>query len=198
MRRSNKRPERVVQWSKLILLGLLDVGEGLVEVMLATPYKGGATLLPKRTRGWYYTLGNLEQRGYVRRIAGVGRDGRYCLTQKGKRRVIKIQLRDHLSQRRTWDGKWRVLIFDVPERRRSARDFLRRELRLLGFKQLHRSVWVTPYDMPPAFRELLKESRLLSSTRFLIAETIDYDVDLRRWFDLPVGRHNISFKSSRS
>ena len=186
---------RRTQWSRLILLGLLDVGEAFIEVMLSTSYKGSPTLLPKRTIGSYYALHRLEKNGYVRRVTGTKR--RYRLTLAGRRRALKLWLYCKPAGQQVWDGKWRVLIFDVPERRRAARDFLRRELRLFEFKQLHRSVWVSPFDIPANFQELLGEAGLKFDTRLLIVEKINYDADLRRWFNLPTPRH-LSDKSSRS
>jgi len=186
---------RRTQWSRLILLGLLDVGEAFIEVMLSTSYKGSPTILPKRTIGSYYALRRLEKSGYVRRVAGAKR--RYKLTLAGRRRALKLRLYRKPAGQQVWDGKWRVLIFDVPERRRAARDFLRRELRLFEFKQLHRSVWVSPFDIPANFQELLGEAGLKFDTRLLIVEKINYDADLRRWFNLPTPRH-LSDKSSRS
>jgi hypothetical protein len=58
-------------------------------------------------------------------------------------------------------------------------------------------VWVSPFDIPANFQELLGEAGLKFDTRLLIVERINYDADLRRWFNLPVKR-NHSDKSSRS
>lgn len=176
----------MVQWSKALLLGLLEVGDTFVDVMLSTSYKGGPTLLPKRTLGSYWALRSLERRGYVRLISK--RTHRYALTGKGRRRALELQVRSAPARRRVWDGRWRVIIFDVPERRRAARDFLRRELRLAGFCQLHRSVWIAPFDPPPGFDALLDEVGLRSSSRLLLVEAMNYDDDLRRSFGIPLRR----------
>ena len=67
------------------------------------------------------------------------------LTEKGKKAV-----RDHRKagghSRRIWDEKWRVVIFDVPEKRAQARRYLRNYLKSLGFGKVQRSIWITPYD----------------------------------------------------
>lgn len=176
----SRRPlRRAAKLSVAILLGLLKVGDMFVEVVLSTPYKGAPTLLPKRTIGSYYALRSLERRGYVQQ-----RGQRYALTATGRRRALELLARSQKSTTSSWDGKWRVYIFDVPERRRAARDFLRRELRLLGFQKLHQSVWVSPFDPPPAFQQLLREVGLLAHGRLLLVAAMDYDRDLRRRFGL--------------
>lgn len=44
-----------------------------------------------------------------------------------------------------WDNKWRIVVFDIPEEKRLARDILRRKLRQLGFRLIQKSVWVLPW-----------------------------------------------------
>lgn len=47
---------------------------------------------------------------------------------------------------KTWDGFWRVVIFDIPESRRKERDNLRRRLIRMGFGRMQDSVYFSPYD----------------------------------------------------
>ena len=48
---------------------------------------------------------------------------------------------------RPWDGKWRLVLFDLPMERHVQRGRLRRYLRARGFGYLQGSVWVTPDPM---------------------------------------------------
>ena len=45
---------------------------------------------------------------------------------------------------RTWDGKWRVILFDIPEVDRKSRRSLRQKLQAGGFGCLQRSAWISP------------------------------------------------------
>ena len=49
---------------------------------------------------------------------------------------------------RPWDGKWRMVLFDLPETERRMRDQLRLNLVGSGFGCMQRSVWITPDPMP--------------------------------------------------
>lgn len=83
-----------------------------------------------------------------------------------------------------WDGKWRVVIFDVPETLKRNRRLFRRRLIDLGFVMLQKSTWVYPY---PCLKEvsLLKEFYKVSSfVNFITAEDIDLKPDLVQKFDL--------------
>lgn len=83
-----------------------------------------------------------------------------------------------------WDGTWRLVIFDVPEKYRYQRDYLRDLLKGLGFFQLQKSTWITPYPIPEFFASLLEEERIIAYARILHVDEIDYDKDLREHFQL--------------
>lgn len=74
------------------------------------------------------------------------KDGELQLTleEKGKKRMLQYKM-DALSLKNTgkWDGLWRVVIFDIPEDNRKAREFFREKLKNLGFQQLQKSVFIT-------------------------------------------------------
>lgn len=55
-----------------------------------------------------------------------------------------------LTSNRSWDRKWRVVLYDIPESKRSARDQIRSLLKNLGFRNLQISVWVHPL---PCFKQ---------------------------------------------
>jgi CRISPR-associated endonuclease Cas2 len=67
------------------------------------------------------------------------------LTKSGRSRWQKIELDKPLASD-YWDGIWRLVIFDIPTKRRLRRDALRNQLKRVGFRQLQESVWITPYD----------------------------------------------------
>lgn len=69
------------------------------------------------------------------------------LTEKGKKIALrynteKIKIKKPLR----WDKKWRIIIFDIPEKNRSARDIFRDKLKTLNFYELQKSVFVHPYN----------------------------------------------------
>jgi len=68
------------------------------------------------------------------------------LTKKGTQELHKYELGEiKIKKPFRWDGKYRVIIFDIKETRRSTRNDLRRWLQHLGFVRLQQSVWVHPY-----------------------------------------------------
>lgn len=67
------------------------------------------------------------------------------ITEKGKRRILEYDFENIEIQKKVRDGKWRMIIFDIPEEKKSARDVFRRKLLQLGFIRLQDSVFASAY-----------------------------------------------------
>mgnify|MGYP001617628735 FL=1 len=85
-----------------------------------------------------------------------------------------------------WDRKWRIVIFDIWERRRGVRDRLRNLLQKNGFVKVQNSVWVYPYDCEELFVFLRTNLRLGKGILYIVAEEIEYDEAFRKHFKLPL------------
>jgi hypothetical protein len=74
------------------------------------------------------------------------------LSDKGKRKVLEFSIDNiRIGKPIHWDKKWRIVMFDIPEKRRAARNVLREKLKNIGFKEIQKSVFVHPY---PCFDEI--------------------------------------------
>lgn len=76
------------------------------------------------------------------------------LTDSGRDRALWKKVTFENTE---WDGKWRLVIWDIPEKRRFARDLLRFKLKQLGFKQWQKSVWATKVNCTKLLREYIKQ-----------------------------------------
>ena len=71
----------------------------------------------------------------------------YKINNKGKEKIKKFVFNElKIKKSNTWDGKWRLVIFDIPERHRKNRNALRNKLIDLGFYQCQKSAWIHPFD----------------------------------------------------
>ncbi|OGE81027.1 MAG: hypothetical protein A3H72_00845 [Candidatus Doudnabacteria bacterium RIFCSPLOWO2_02_FULL_48_8] len=87
-----------------------------------------------------------------KKILGIGNDGRgntvIKLTDQGKAKIIRYKLEDMvLNKPKRWDQKWRIVIFDIPEKFRVNRNTLSQKLKALGFYQMQKSAWLWPYPV---------------------------------------------------
>ena len=82
------------------------------------------------------------------------------------------QLRENVKPKKfKWDGVWRVVIFDIPEENKRVRYVLRETLKILGFRPLQKSVWISKRNFTKEIRKWVKELKL--SQYILIFETKD-------------------------
>lgn len=108
-----------------------------------------------------------------------------AITEKGKTQVLAYAL-NHLEihPMQHWDGKWRLVIFDIAERYRRARDTVRHVLKKAGFYQFQESVFICPY---PCEKEIMYLREVLSvphEMKIIQADRIENDEDLRQIFHL--------------
>lgn len=61
------------------------------------------------------------------------------------------------EEKKEWDGKWRIVVFDIPEQKRLIRNLFRRNLKKWGFKSLQKSVWVSKKDVIDKLFEYIKD-----------------------------------------
>lgn len=83
-------------------------------------------------------------------------ESRYRLTEKGfKELCFEFPFFRFLKE--TWDGRWRVISYEIPESKREIRDRLRREMQGWGLGPWHRSFWLTPHPVIEKLRDLVSQ-----------------------------------------
>jgi phenylacetic acid degradation operon negative regulatory protein len=93
--------------------------------------------------GFHRQLARLEKLQLVERVEQAADERVHRLTEAG--RLWALGGRDpETCWRRPWDGRWRLVLFDVPLGQDAARNKLRSYLRDHGFGYLQNSVWITP------------------------------------------------------
>ena len=108
-----------------------------------------------------------------------------AITVKGQAILNRWKLRDYqIKKPRKWDGKWRMIIFDIQEKKRGSRDQLRQTLVQIGFEKLQQSVWVFPYDCEDLLMLIKADMELGKNLLYIVAEEIENDKKLRKHFHL--------------
>lgn len=67
------------------------------------------------------------------------------ITEKGKRRLLEYDFENLDIKKKKVDGKWRLVIFDIPEDKKVSRDAFRKKLLQIEFIRLQDSVFATCY-----------------------------------------------------
>ena len=107
------------------------------------------------------------------------------LTPKGEAKLRQLEAGEfNLKRPKKWDGKWRILSFDIKEERRGTRDKLRATINAIGFKKLHQSSWVYPHPCEDLITLLKADFKIGKEVLYIIADSIENDRALREHFSL--------------
>lgn len=109
----------------------------------------------------------------------------YELTPEGESKLRQLEIRGYkLACPRKWDRKWRVIIFDIPEKKKKVREQIRNLFISAGFSRLQDSVWVYPYDCEDIIGLLKTDFGVGKDVLYMIVDEIENDRRLREEFDL--------------
>ncbi len=176
------------------------------EAVLATLADGGEMLLtviaPNAAQLLNYVIKDSRQQhdrlAYLRRVVGslvvrglvikVKNDRGQTLlriTEQGRKELKRYLTHDlEIKKPRRWDGKYRLIVFDIKETKRIIRDELRKWLEHLGFKRLQNSVWVYPYECREIVILLKSQFKIGKDVLYVTADDIENDHWLRAHFNL--------------
>jgi len=129
------------------------------------------------------TFYNLKRQGLIE-IHQRGGQIYINLTKEGKKKAGRFQIGAlKIKKPKKWDGKWRLVIFDISQLKKIHREAFRGKLKELGFYPLQKSVWIHPFDCQAEI-ELLREFFGLTEReiRLIIAEKIGKDQEIKEFF----------------
>lgn len=135
-----------------LLLKYLATGGFITILSLANPqlpyYIIKAYLKNRRFRKDRFSqdLKRLQRRELIDYEVMSNGEIKIVLSVKGKKLALQYKI-DNMAipKPKKWDGRWRLIIFDIPDKKRSASNALGLKLKELGFYKLQKSVWIYPY-----------------------------------------------------
>jgi len=189
MEREVRRERRLGAFQQAMLAAVVIGG----VVLIAATAPNAAQLLrffPGYKKGAKFNyqyksaLGRLAAKGLVTFVEKDGR--RYArITEKGRLMLQMETEKTAIAKKRRWDRRWRVVIFDIPERRKSVRVSIRRFMHEYGFVRLQDSVWIYPYDCEDLIALAKANFRVGADVLYMIVERLEQDKYLREHFALP-------------
>ncbi len=186
-------PRRYSELTKKILLGFA-VGGIILTVPIAPGVLLALKLFQGKTEGQKKKeekkkIGEMFSRLKKNRLIILQRkdNGTFLveLTEKGKRKVEEIKFQNLIVQKpKQWDGLWRIVIFDIPNKRKTVREALRAKLKEWNFSQFQESVWVCPWPCEKEIEFVVELFGIQPFVHFLEAKRIANDVRLKTHFKL--------------
>lgn len=122
-------------------------------------------------------LTDLERGGYLERLE-TDRTSFARLTKKGKAKANSLKLTaDSSVVDPRWDGKWRIILLDLPESRKAERESLRYLLKKAGFVCLKNSAWISPYPFEHLFTNIKKDLGLTTEIMIITTNSLDTETE---------------------
>ncbi|NQV88183.1 MAG: hypothetical protein HQ402_01320 [Parcubacteria group bacterium] len=115
------------------------------------------------------------------------KDGREFIeiTEKGKKKLLAYDFDDlEIVKPKKWDGLWRIVIFDIPEKKKYVRDTLNIKLKELGFKPIQKSTFVLPYDCEDLVCFIREHLYARDGIQYILAKKIEGESDLKDYFGI--------------
>lgn len=136
----------------------------------------------KQLRNAFYSL---KRRNFIKVIQEKDDKIKIELTNKGEVRIKEFSI-DSLTipQPKQWDNKWRVVIFDIPNKFAKARDALRKKLKELNFYQLQKSVWVFPHECEDEILFIANIFQIEPFIEILVVEKMLHENRIKKFFKI--------------
>ncbi len=170
---------------------LLALGAGLALYFVLSSPSGARRLLKGIKKEWRArrareALDRLQRRKLVSYRQIEKNVYEIELTDAGKRKVLYYKIEEMTPRRpKRWDDTWRIILFDIPESKKKARDALRQKFHVWGFYMLQKSVFVYPFpceDEIAIIRDLFE----IPTSSLILIETkhVAHEKELKRRFGL--------------
>jgi DNA-binding transcriptional regulator PaaX len=172
--------------TEIILSTLLVVGVIAVAVTMPNAVQLFKYFKPKNTferRKIKRSVYGLEKSGFIQRKNK--EDDIFILTEKGRERAMRYALaKMKIASQKKWDKKWRLVMFDVPEKKMQARRAINFALKRLGFVQYQKSIFVTPFPCEKEIDFVGGCFRIRENIRIVVASEIEGEDTLRKAFNV--------------
>jgi CRISPR/Cas system-associated endoribonuclease Cas2 len=112
-------------------------------------------------------------------------DEKIRLTRKGKKLLSEIFISElKIVKPKKWDGIWRLVAYDIPEKYKKSRDQFRFVLEQNGFQIIQKSLWVNPYECKEEIAVLAKTMNLTKYVIFLSTDKLPNQEEMEQHFNL--------------
>ena len=151
-------------------------GFKLMKMMCGCDSKKGLKKFDKNTIK--INVSRLKKQGLIAQ----GENKKIHLTANGKEMILYVKDRYSVLEK-PWDGKIRIVIFDVAEKQRRSREWLRIELLLLQFKQLQKSVYVGKYPISDELYKDIIKNEIFKDVFVFTVDQVDKEDELLKFLE---------------
>lgn len=134
----------------------------------------------------YFLKYNLKRLKQQKVVEIINKDGQEIvkLTKKGYTKYLKFILEELSLKGRKWDGKWRIVIYDISKFKRNQQTAFRYILKYINFLLLQKSVYLTPYPCEEQITYLREYFGIGDEVILIRADKIENEFVYKQYFGL--------------
>ncbi|MDO8638686.1 MAG: hypothetical protein Q7R43_03860 [Candidatus Daviesbacteria bacterium] len=107
------------------------------------------------------------------------------LSSEGQTKFLRYKLEEiMIDHPPKWDGKWRLIIYDVPQGKRVFAENFRRLLRKIECLKLQKSVYLTPYPCDKQIEFLRQYYDLSEEVLYLVISKLENEKIYKTYFGI--------------
>lgn len=186
----SSKKRRRVHYVRQTVLGVIGVA-GILSVAMIAPnvFQALPHIMGKQKYRLAFqtktAVGRLLVKGHIRFVTKNGKK-HIEITDAGRRALALEEAKAGrlAGTKHRWDKRYRMVIFDIPERRRGVRERLRRLMRECGFLCIQKSVWLSPYDCEELVTLVKAELHIGKDALYVIVDSIENDGWIKNHFGL--------------
>lgn len=105
------------------------------------------------------------------------------IAQAGRQKILKYTLETlKIKPPKVWDGKWRIVIYDIPDKKQYLRALIRGNLKNLGFLAIQESVYLIPFPCEEQIEFLRSFYNLGEHIKMIRADKIENERVYKEYF----------------
>lgn len=106
------------------------------------------------------------------------------ISDKGKKKILKFNIEDIELNQKNWDGKWRIIIYDIYTGKKQERELFRKTLKRLKFLKLQKSVYLTPFKYHDEIEYLRQVCNIGNEVLILTVSSIENESAYKEYFGI--------------
>jgi len=106
------------------------------------------------------------------------------ISENGKKRLLKFNLDEMELKDQKWDGKWRIIIYDILTGKKEEASLFRKTLKRLKFLKLQRSVYLTPFKCYDEIEYLRQVCSINTEALILTVSGLENEKAYREYFGI--------------
>lgn len=173
-----------------IVLSVLAVG-GVITIAAIAPNSlqmlkmFGLGKKRYKSQSVYRTLKRMEKQNTIEIIKETDDKTTISITKDGKKKMIEYNIDDmKIEKPKKWDGKWRIISFDIPEKQKTAREALRMKLKDFDFYHLQKSLFACPFPCRDEIDFVSEVFKIRKHITYFETSNITNELAMRKYFNL--------------